>query len=248
MAARFAQLLSDTSTLVLGVGIVNIWTHPPAEAASAYQQARQDGATRLFLGFGIGHAPLLDPGSPGRDEKPIESMERYLDDLDSLPASIPGGERFLAALGPRMLRLSAARSRGAHPYLVTPQHTRMAREVMGPSSFLAPEQHAVLDGDPDRARALARKWMAVYLGLPNYIANFRRMGFDDGDFAGGGSDRMVDALVAWGDAGAVVERVEQHLDAGADHVAVQLLVPDRLTFPLEGWQALAAAFKRHGQL
>jgi len=248
MGERFVDLLAATDAVVFAVGVVNIWHHSAAEAASAFDAASRRGPGRLFLGVGIGHRPLLDEQSPAQRAKPLDSIGAYLDALDAASTPVPRDDLFLGALGPRMLRLAVERTAGAHPYLVTPAHTRQARKVMGPNAMLAPEQHVVLDTDPPRARALARQWMAVYLGLPNYIANFRRMGFTDADLAGGGSDRIVDALVAWGDAGKVVQRVHEHLDAGADHVALQVLVPDRMTFPKEAWRTLAAVLKREGQL
>lgn len=248
MRERFVDLLTGTKRLVFAVGVVNIWHHSAAAAADAFAAANREPAGRLFLGVGIGHRPLLDADSPGQLAKPVESIRAYLDALASGPNPVPRRDLFLGALGPRMLRLSAERTAGAHPYLVTPEHTRQARKVMGPDALLAPEQHAVLDTDPVRARSLARQWMKVYLGLPNYIANFHRMGFGEGDLAHGGSDRIVDALVAWGDPHQVVQRVQQHLDAGANHVAVQVLVPDRMTFPKDAWRTLAAVLKREGQL
>jgi probable F420-dependent oxidoreductase len=248
MRERFVELLAGTSTVVFAVGVVNIWHHSAAEAASAFAAAVRQAPGRLFLGVGIGHRPLLDKRSPGQTAKPLESIRHYLDALDGGENPVPREDMFLGALGPRMLRLAVERTAGAHPYLVTPAHTREARKLMGPNALLAPEQHVVLDTDPVRARSLARQWMAVYLGLPNYVANFHRMGFDEADLAHGGSDRMVDALVGWGDAAQVAQRVHEHLDAGADHVAVQVLVPERMTFPKDEWRTLAAELKREGQL
>jgi len=248
MGERFVDLLACTHALVFGVGVVNIWKHSAAEAAAAFNAATHEAPGRLFLGVGIGHRPLLEADSPAQRAGPLDSVRAYLDGLDAAIRAIPRSERFLGALGPRMLRLAAERTAGAHPYLVTPQHTRDARLAMGRDALLAPEQHVVLDSDPVRARALARQWMAVYLGLPNYIANFHRMGFADEDLARGGSDRIVDALVAWGDAHDIVHRLQQHLEAGANHVALQVLCPDRMTFPKATWRTLARVLKSEGQL
>ncbi|HEY3095527.1 MAG TPA: TIGR03620 family F420-dependent LLM class oxidoreductase, partial [Acidimicrobiia bacterium] len=149
--------------------------------------------------------------------------------------------RVLAALGPKMLALAAERADGAHPYNVPPEHTAQAREILGPQKLLAPEQAVLLESDPAEARRIARKHAATYLDLPNYMNNLRRFGITDDDIAGGGSDRLVDTLVAWGDADAIRARVQAHLDAGADHVAVQVLQPERTAVPLDDWRELAPA-------
>jgi probable F420-dependent oxidoreductase len=241
MGDHVDALLGATSSLVIATGIVNIWFHPASEAAAMHRAARREHGGRLLLGIGVGHAPLVDAGSPGRYREPLRSTGRYLDDLDAGPDAVPAGERVLAAFGPRMMELARDRTRGAHPYLVTPEHTRWARAILGPGALLAVEQHVVLDAGADRARALAREYLATYWTLPNYLANFRRMGFTEADFRDGGSDRMVDALVAWGDVDRALARVREHFDAGADHVCVQVLVPGKQGFPVAGWRALAAA-------
>jgi probable F420-dependent oxidoreductase len=138
-----------------------------------------------------------------------------------VPADTP--RTVLAALGPKMLELSAALADGAHPYNVTPEHTREARAILGPGKLLCVEQAAILETRPDEARARARRFMELYLGLPNYVNNWRRLGFSDADFAGGGSDRLIDAIVAWGDERAILSRIEEHWQAGADHVCVQAI-------------------------
>jgi probable F420-dependent oxidoreductase len=169
-------------------------------------------------------------------------MRAYLDSLDAAAPAVAPGERVLAALGPKMLELAAERSIGAHPYLVTPEHTRSARRVLGPERLLAPEQGVVLETDPERARAIARGALEMYMRLPNYTNNLRRLGFVDADFEGGGSDRLVDALVAWGDEQDVSERVREHREAGADHVCVQVLrEPGAEGLPRAEWRALAHA-------
>jgi probable F420-dependent oxidoreductase len=173
-------------------------------------------------------------------------MVEYLDALDAAPQPVPIEQRMLAALGPKMLRLSATRAVGSHPYLVTPAHTAEARTVMGPDAVLAPEQKVVLSTESTQAREIARKSLAIYLTLPNYLRNLERLGFTQDDFADRGSDRLVDALVAWGSADTVAARVREHRDAGADHVAIQVLdastdpTQGRLSLPRREWAELAA--------
>jgi probable F420-dependent oxidoreductase len=167
-------------------------------------------------------------------------MVRYLNDLDRQDPPVPAGERVLAALGPRMLALSADRALGAHPYFVPVEHTARAREILGDGPLLAPEQAVVLEDDPQRARRIARTHVRRYLTAPNYVNNLRRLGFGDDDLAGDGSDRLVDAVVAWGDLGAVTKRVREHLQAGADHVCIQVLTESfDEVFPLAEYRALA---------
>jgi probable F420-dependent oxidoreductase len=229
-------LLEGTSRMVVATGIVSIWKHPPAESAAAHAKLTAAHPGRFLLGLGVSHAFLAD----GRYRRPLAKMREYLDDLDAAQPRVPAAERVLAALGPRMLELARDRSAGAHPYLVTPEHTRLAREVLGPDRLLAAEQAVVLETGPERARALARQHLAIYLQAPNYTNNWLRLGFTEDDLAGGGSDRLVDALVAWGDPGAIRDRVAQHHEAGADHVCVQV-VTGEFRAPLEEWRALAPA-------
>jgi probable F420-dependent oxidoreductase len=202
---------------------------------------------RFLLGLGVSHARLVE-GSRGHSfERPLAAMRRYLDGMDEAiqvyravkPAAPP--PRVLAALGPRMLAMAAERALGAHPYLVTPEHTAKARSTLGHDSWLLPEQAVVLESDPDQARAIARRHISRYLDLPNYTNNWRRLGFTDDDLAGQGSDRLVDALVAWGDVEAVSKRVKDHLDAGADHVCIQVFDAEPHGLPLRQWRTLAMA-------
>lgn len=196
-----------------------------------------------MVGIGVSHAPLVDRAEPGRYRRPLAAMEEFLDRLDKSDPPLPVEDRVLAALGPKMLQLSRDRANGAHPYLVTPEHTASAREILGPDRLLAPEQGVVLDTDAERARAIARKNTAIYFGLPNYVNNWLRYGFTEDDVAAPGSDRLIDALVAWGDEDAIAARVREHRDAGADHVAVQVLIDrdDMSVFPDEQWRRLAPA-------
>ena len=191
--------------------------------------------------MGVSHQPLVDHDAPGRYRDPLAAMGDYLDALDRATPPVPVAERLVAALGPRMLEVARLRSAGAHPYLVTPDHTRAARVVLGAAALLAPEQAVVLEGDPAVARALGRAHLAIYLGLPNYVHNLTRLGFGEDDLADGGSDRLVDAVVAWGDEARVAARVDEHRRAGADHVCVQLLTPDLRVLPRAAWRDLAAA-------
>ncbi|MEU3709544.1 TIGR03620 family F420-dependent LLM class oxidoreductase [Streptomyces catenulae] len=223
-------LLAATGRLTVATGIANIWARDAAAAQAATRTLAEAYDGRFLLGLGASHAPLV--GARGHTyAKPLAAMRGYLDAMDGAayegpaPAAEPG--RVLAALGPKMLELARDRASGAHPYFVPVAHTARAREVLGDGPLLAPEQAVLLESDPATARALAREHhVSRYLTLSNYVGNLRRFGFDDEDFAGGGSDRLVDALVAWGDVDAIRRRVRDHLDAGADHVAVQPLTAE----------------------
>lgn len=226
------QLLDATSTLVVATGIVNIWTYPPGLVAEAWHRVHAAHPGRLLLGIGIGH-----PEAVGADyTHPYAALTRYLDALDA--EGVPPQSRILAALRPRMLRLSGQRSAGAHPYLVTPEHTRRAREILGPAPLLAPEQKIALDPDTHRARALARHTVPRYLALRNYVANLRWLGYTDTDVTPPGSDRLVDDLVSHGGLHEVAAALHVHLTMGADHVPIQLLSPPGSN-PLPGLEALA---------
>ncbi|MEV5709210.1 LLM class F420-dependent oxidoreductase [Actinoallomurus sp. NPDC052274] len=227
-------LLEATSRIVVATGILNIWEYDAADVADRQKAVSAAYPGRFLLGLGASH-----PGLVKAYDKPYSAMTRYLDGLDA--AGSPSAERVLAALGPRMLELARDRTAGAHPYLVTPEHTARAREVLGPDRLLAPEVKVVLDTDPERARATARQHLDFYLKLPNYTNNLLRLGFTEDDFADGGSDRLVDAVVAWGDAEAVRRRVAAHRDAGADHAALQVLNGDPNGLPRAQWRELATA-------
>jgi len=232
-------LLTATERVVVATGIVSVWSYDAPATAAAHAELTAAHPGRFLLGLGISHGPLVDRDHPGRYRQPMATITSYLDQLDAASPPVPIAERAIAALGPRMLELARHRSAGSHPYLVTPEHTKAARELLGTSALLAPEQAVVVETDPGRARAVGRHHLEVYLRLPNYVNNWRRLGFTDDDFVGGGSDRLVDSLVAWGDAEAVGNRVGAHLDAGADHVCIQALGgPDREP-PLPTWRGLA---------
>lgn len=242
-----ALLLGGTRRIPIATGIANIWGRDPMAMAAAQKTLAEAYPDRFLLGMGVSHAPMV--GMRGHDyARPLTAMREYLDAMDRAPfMAVPPSsepERVIGALAPKMLKLAAERTRGAHPYFVPPEHTRRAREIMGPKALLAPEQAAVLETNADTARTIARGHMAIYLGLPNYLNNLRRLGFGDDDFKDGGSNRLVDAIVAWGDVDAVAKRVRAHQDAGADHVCVQVLGPDPRALPLEDWRRLAAALLR----
>ncbi|MEV6762532.1 LLM class F420-dependent oxidoreductase [Streptomyces sp. NPDC051105] len=227
------RLLDATETLVVATGIVNIWSNPADRVARSYRRIAERHADRFLLGIGAGH-----PEATKEFVRPYQALNDYLDALDEV--GVPVTRRALAALGPRVLRLAADRTAAAHPYLVTPDHTRQAREILGTGPILAPEQKVVLETDRTRARAVGDGTLGMYLTLSNYLANLRRLGFDDTDFADGGSDRLFDALILHGDAARVAEGVRAHQQAGADHVTLQLLHPAD-TDPLPGYRALAQA-------
>jgi probable F420-dependent oxidoreductase len=223
------HLLDTTDHIAVATGIVNVWKDDAATVGASYHRITARHPGRFLLGLGIGH-----PEATQEYQQPYAKLVSYLDELDDL--KVPAGGRALAALGPRVLRLAAERSAGAHPYLVTPEHTRQARQILGDGPLLAPEQKVVLETDPVQARAIGRPYVRnPYLGLTNYLSSLRRLGWTDADFADGGSDALIDALVVHGDAAAIARGIAAHLDAGADHVAVQVLNPD----PLPVLRALA---------
>ena len=238
-------LLAATHRLVIASGIANIWARDAVTMAAAQKTLAEAYPDRFLLGIGVSHAPMVEMVRGHRYEKPLSTMRAYLDAMDAAPCIAPPPAtnpiRVIGALAPKMLKLAAERTAGAHPYFVPPEHTVRAREIMGKGPLLAPEQAAVLETAPSKAREIARGHMATYLGLPNYVNNLKRLGFSDGDIANGGSDRLVDAIVAWGDVDAVVKRVRAHHDAGADHVCIQVLDADPRAVPVQQWRELAAA-------
>ena len=232
--ALVEQLLDATATLTLATGIVNIWQDDASVVAASFRriQSRQPG--RFLLGVGVGHREAVQQYA-----RPYETLAGYIDAL--LGDGVPAESLVLAALGPKVLRLAAERTAGAHPYLVTPEYTRQARAILGQGPLLAPEQKVVVDADPERARAIGRPRVEKpYLGLVNYTSNLRRLGWSDADLSGGGSDALIDALVAHGTADEVAVQLTGHFDAGADHVAIQLLTgPDADL--VDGYRQLAKA-------
>jgi probable F420-dependent oxidoreductase len=211
--------LAKTSSLQLATGIINIWSSPAAAVAESYHRIEKDFPGRFLLGIGVGHREHTQ-----EYRNPYDALVEYLDELDA--ASVPTSRRVLAALGPKVLALSAERSAGAHPYLTTPEHTAHARELVGNTVFLAPEHKVVLTTDAGEARQVGRESVGFYLDLSNYVNNWRRLGFTENDVRKPGSDKLIDAVVGYGKPEAIAARLNEHLDAGADHVAIQVL---------EGW-------------
>ena len=209
-------ILERTETLQVATGIVNVWTAPAEQVAEAYHRIEDAYPGRFLLGIGIGH-----PEHTEEYRKPYDVLVEYLDVLDA--AKVPTSRRVIAALGPKVLKLSAQRSAGAHPYLTTPEHTGQARNIIGNSVFLAPEHKVVVTTDAEEAREIGRQTVDSYLNLSNYLSNWKRLGFTDDDVAKPGSDKLIDAVVAHGSADAVATRLTEHLDAGADHVTIQVL-------------------------
>ena len=209
-------ILEKTETLQVATGIVNIWTADANEVAESYHRIEKAFPGRFLLGVGVGH-----PEHQQQYTKPYQALVDYLDVLDA--AKVPTSRRVLAALGPKVLKLAAQRSAGAHPYLTTPVHTGQARELLGPTVLIAPEHKVVLTDDPAAAREVGRQTVDFYLGLSNYVNNWKRLGFTDDDLDRPGSDRFIDAVVAYGSPDQIAARLDEHLQAGADHVAIQVL-------------------------
>ncbi len=243
--ASAAVLASATERLVLATGIANIYARDPMTMAAGQKTLAEAFPERFLLGLGVSHGHLVAGVRKHDWSKPYSYMVEYLKRMDEAlfmavpPVNEPG--RVLAALGPKMLELSATAANGAHPYFTTPDHTAVARSTMGPDALLAPEQMVVLSTDPAEARRIARAGMKIYLGLPNYYNNLARSGFDESDWSDGGSDRLVDAIVAWGTEEQIAARVAEHHAAGADHVCVQVLTDDRTRMPADEWRRLAPA-------
>ena len=209
-------ILEKTQNLQVATGIVNIWTAEAGEVAKSYHRIEKAFPGRFLLGVGVGH-----PEHTQEYTKPYQALVEYLDALDA--AKVPTSRMVIAALGPKVLQLSAQRSAGAHPYLTTPVHTGQARELLGPTVFLAPEHKVVLTDDAEAARKIGRETVDFYLGLSNYVNNWKRLGFTDEDLNRPGSDRFIDAVVAYGSPDEIAARLSEHHAAGADHVAIQVL-------------------------
>jgi probable F420-dependent oxidoreductase len=233
-----AWLLANTTTLVVASGIANIYARDAFSAASAQKGLNEQSGGRFLLGLGVSHIPLVEGLRNHQYGKPVATMRSYLQTMGGAqygsvaPAATP--KTVLAALGPKMLELARDSADGAHPYNVPPEHTRRARDILGPGKLLCVEQGAILETNPARARAAARRFLSLYLGLPNYVDNWRRLGFSDADFSGEGSDRLIDSVIVWGDEKTIRARLEEHWQAGADHVCVQAIgqseLPDERVF------------------
>lgn len=244
-------LLRGGTDIVVATGIASIWARDAMAAGAAHRTVTEAHPDRFLLGLGVSHQPMVE-GIRGHDySKPYSAMKAYLDGMDGTlfmaapPTTEP--QRVLAALRPKMLELARDRAAGAHPYFVPPEHTAQAREILGEGPLLAVEQAVVLDTDPTSAREKARSHTKIYTGLPNYQGNLRRLDptLDDDDFAGAGSDRLVDTIVAWGTVDDVVARVRAHLDAGADHVCIQV-IDGTTDVPVTAWRELAGALDLGG--
>lgn len=233
------RLLAATASVTVATGILNLWMHTAAAAAAGYAALSAAHGDRFLMGIGVSHSVLIDRDEPGRYQRPLAATRSYLDGLDAARPPVPASGRLLAALGPKMLTLAAERARGAHPYLVTPEHTRQARETLGQGPLLAPEQTVIFAASRDEARAVGDDWLRRYLGMPNYANSLLRLGFSPEDLERV-SDRLFDAVITWGDEEAISRRVAQHQAAGADHVCLQVLPADSRSLPRAEWRRIAA--------
>jgi probable F420-dependent oxidoreductase len=235
------RLLTATSTITVATGVLNLWMHSAEETASAYTRLERQYGDRFLVGIGASHEPTVNSKhGQGHYRKPLTAMVSFLDGLDEASTPLMASRRVLAALGPKMVDLARERSAGVHPYNVTPEHTALARAALGSTKLVLPEHAVVASEDAELARRLGRQHLTHYMELPNYTNNLLRLGFTEHDFAGGGSDRLVDALVAWGDEAAIASRIQEHRDAGADHVCVQVLSEEG-ALPRRAWRQLAPA-------
>jgi probable F420-dependent oxidoreductase len=234
------RLLQATRSVIAATGVLNLWMHSPEETADAHDRLTRTHGDRFLVGIGVSNAAMVDAVTePGRYRKPLAATAAYLDALEAAPTPLPRRATVLAAISPKMLEIARTRTAGVHPFNVTPEHTALARQALGPSALLLPEQMVVVTTDPDQAHTIARETLGYYLQFSNYTNNLRRIGFGDDDFADGGSNRVLDALVAWGSPEDIGARVREHRDAGADHVCVQVLGdPSHLR---ADWRALAPA-------
>ncbi len=242
---HMGMLLAATERLVMATGIANIWARDAVTMTGGVKGLTEAFPERVLLGLGVSHQPLVEGLRGHTYDKPLSAMRTYLDAMEASPyvAQRPTTpvRRVLAALGPRMLALAAEKTDGAHNYLVPPEHTATARQILGSGPLLCPEQAVVVETDPARAREIGRSHTKTYVELPNYQNNLRRLGLADEDFADGGSDRLIDTVVAWGDLDAISARVQAHFDAGANHVSVQAIDEDPRGVPAEMWRELAPA-------
>jgi probable F420-dependent oxidoreductase len=237
-------LLANTSKLIVAPGIANIYARDAMSMANGQRALAEQSGGRFLLGVGVSHVPSVEGVRGHTYGKPIATMRGYLDAMNAAPYGAPQPAEkpltILAALRPRMLALSASHADGAHPYCVTPEHTHKAREILGPGKLLCPEVWVLLETDRAKARALGREALANYLRLENYLNNWRWLGYSEDDLTGGGSDRLIDENVAWGDENKIRARLQQYWDAGADHICIQAISPDGGRKPDEKVLALLA--------
>jgi probable F420-dependent oxidoreductase len=234
-------ILDATDRLVVATGVIQVWINPASEVAEEHHELTTAHPGRFILGLGVGHASAV--AAAGQNySRPFHKLTSYLDELDRADHPVPRSERVIAALQSKSLALASERAAGAHPYLVPPQHTARARAALGPDALLIPEQKVFFSADSTAARTVARRALGMYFGLPNYVNNLRHFGFDNEDFSDGGSDRLIDALVAWGPDDAVRARIQEHLDAGANQVALQVLsASEDQGLPRAEWRRAAEA-------
>lgn len=230
------RLLRATRTAKVAVGVASIWRHRPDEMAAGHARLQSAYGRRHLLGLGVSDPAAAQ--SAGQPYRPLADMSAYLDRLEQAPAPVPAGERVMAALGPRMTELAAQRTAGIHPFMVTPEYSAAARERLGDGPLIAPYQAVVLEEDPGKARSAAREFLGGFLGMDHYARNLRRQGFTEDDLARGGSDRLIDSVVAWGDVEAIGRRIRAHHQAGADHVCLHV-VGAGPAMPLPQWRELA---------
>jgi probable F420-dependent oxidoreductase len=238
-------LLAGTRRIVIATGIANIYARDPMAMACGQKALAEAYPDRFLLGLGVSHAHLVEQIRGHKYEKPVPRMRAYLDGMDQsiyrsvTPSSKP--LRVLAALRPKMLELASQRADGAHPYNVNPEHTERARRILGANRYLCPEQAVILETDPTKARQLGRDFLGFYLKAPNYTNNLLWLGFTEDDFRDGGSNRLIDSIIAWGDLDAIRNRIREHQAAGASHVCIQVLTGDPQALPLKEWRELASA-------
>ncbi|WP_406423621.1 TIGR03620 family F420-dependent LLM class oxidoreductase [Streptomyces sp. NBC_01589] len=230
------RLLRATRATTVAVGVLSIWRHEAVQMAAGHARLQADYGRRLLLGLGVSDPAAAQ--SAGQSYRPLANMSAYLDTLDQAPTPVPVGERVMAALGPKMTQLAAHRTAGVHPFMVTPEYSAAAREQLGDGPLLAPYQAVVLESDPGKARAAARDFLGAFLSMEHYARSLLRQGFTEQDLAAGGSDRLIDSVVAWGDVEAIGNRVHAHHQAGADHVCLHVVGSD-LAMPLTQWRELA---------
>jgi probable F420-dependent oxidoreductase len=234
------QYLQAAADLVVASGVASIWMYDAPTAAAGTARLTERHGERFLLGLGVSHGPLVNNKHAAPYRKPLALMEHYLDELDE---AAPGTPTVIAALGPRMLELTRRRSRGTHSYLVTPEHTAEARQALGSDQIVAVCQTATIGSDPAQARSVLRAELSIYLGLPNYVNNWRRLGFGEDDFSDGGSDRLIDSLFVWGSADAIAARLRAHLHAGATHVCIKAVGGNGTDPPIDQWRMVAEALR-----
>ncbi|MFD1523048.1 TIGR03620 family F420-dependent LLM class oxidoreductase [Pseudonocardia yunnanensis] len=230
------RLLRATRSTTIAVGVMSIWRHQATEMAAGHERLQDKYGRRLVLGFGVSDPDAAR--SAGQAYRPLSDMNAYLDELDKAPTPLLAEERVIAALGPKMMELAAQRTAGVHPFMVTPEYSATARERLGDGPLLAPYQAVVLERDPGKARTAARNFLGMFLSMDHYARSLLRQGFTEEDLGGGGSDRLIDEVVAWGDLEAIGNRVRAHHQAGADHVCLHV-VGTSSDLPLPEWRELA---------